>query len=254
MMVVVVTECGGGGGGGDESVVEVVVMVVEVVWGGGGQGDERKKCVTYVDKISANVWRNPNQQKVKYQFLLSLLPHSLPAMLSVTSSLVTSSLTFPVVIPEDTKEEMTQVQGALANEVGYIILSLLDHFSAYFRVSPTLVPRPLDWVHRMKLCFWDSMTFCISSSLSYWMVVQYINIDVVLLVKLTQTDCIQHMPYLSVCHFWSSLVGGFTFGVCFLPYRESYVKMEEITFSWLRYMHTLFCKILNSLDLKTCYY
>ena len=45
-----------------------------------------------------------------------------------------------VAISEKAREEMEeklQVQGALANEVGLVILTLLDHFSGYFRVRDT---------------------------------------------------------------------------------------------------------------------
>ena len=57
---------------------------------------------------------------------------------SPSSSLLSSAIALPVTLSEELKSKVNQkvkVQGALANEVGLIVLTLLDNFSASFRVS-----------------------------------------------------------------------------------------------------------------------
>ena len=61
-----------------------------------------------------------------------------PGVSSQSSSLLSSAIALPVTLSEEVKAKVNQkvkVQGALANEVGLIILTLLDNFSASFRVS-----------------------------------------------------------------------------------------------------------------------
>lgn len=57
---------------------------------------------------------------------------------SPSSSLLSSAIALPITLSEEVKSKVNQrvkVQGALANEVGLTILTLLDNFSASFRVS-----------------------------------------------------------------------------------------------------------------------
>ncbi len=56
---------------------------------------------------------------------------------SPSSSLLASAIALPLTLSESAKAEVNlkvKLQGALANEVGLIILTLLDNFSASFKV------------------------------------------------------------------------------------------------------------------------